>query len=106
PRATPCRKQTRFTRSVSSCLVNHTARRGELGNTVHRLRQEGLSRLRDLDLSSDVPIRYFRDHLGGLFHVDTKALGRIPAGRGHRSTRGGSSRPSPIGKAPHVLRSC
>lgn len=48
------------------------------------LRRQGLSRLRDGDRATGVPIRYVRDHPGELIHLDTKLLGRIPAGGGHR----------------------
>lgn len=48
------------------------------------LRRHGLSRLRDGDRATGVPIRYVRDHPGELIHLDTKQLGRIPAGGGHR----------------------
>jgi len=48
------------------------------------LRRHGLSRLRDLDRSSGVPVRYVRDHPGELVHVDMKPLARVPAGGGHR----------------------
>jgi len=48
------------------------------------LAREGLSRLRDLDPATGVPIRYVRDHPGELIHLDMKPLGRIPEGGGHR----------------------
>ena len=48
------------------------------------LRRHHLSRLRDADRSTAVPIRYVRDHPGELLHLDVKKLGRIPAGGGHR----------------------
>ena len=48
------------------------------------LRRHGLSRLRDLDRASGVPIRYVRERPGELLHLDVKKLGRIPAGGGHR----------------------
>lgn len=51
------------------------------------LRRHGLSRLRDGDRATGVPIRYVRDHPGELIHLDTKLLGRIPAGGGHRTAR-------------------
>lgn len=58
---------------------------GKPRSTIYAvLQREGLSRLRDLDRSTGVPIRYVRDHPGELVHVDTKPLGRIPAGGGHR----------------------
>ena len=31
-----------------------------------------------------IPIRYVREHAGELLHLDTKKLGRIPPGGGHR----------------------
>lgn len=48
------------------------------------LRRQELARLRDLDRSTGVPIRYVRDHPGELLHVDMKPLARVPAGGGHR----------------------
>lgn len=48
------------------------------------LRRHGLSRLRDLDRSTGIPIRYVRDHPGELLHVDMKPLARVPRGGGHR----------------------
>ncbi len=58
---------------------------GKPRSTVYAvLQREGLSRLRDLDRSTGVPIRYVRDHPGELIHVDMKPLGRIPRGGGHR----------------------
>jgi transposase InsO family protein len=48
------------------------------------LRRTGFSRLRDLDRSTSIPIRYVREHPGELLHVDVKKLGRVPAGGGHR----------------------
>lgn len=54
-------------------------------STIHAiLRRHGLSRLRDLDRSTGVRIRYVREHPGELVHLDMKALGRIPDGGGHR----------------------
>jgi len=47
------------------------------------LRRHGLSRLRDSERSTGVPIRYVREHPGELVHIDTKKLGRIPDGGGH-----------------------
>lgn len=58
---------------------------GKPRSTVYAvLRREGLTRLRDLDRSTGVPIRYVREHPGELLHVGMKPLGRIPAGGGHR----------------------
>ncbi len=48
------------------------------------LRRHGLSRLRDLDRASGIPIRYVRERPGELLHLDVKKLGRIPDGGGHR----------------------
>jgi transposase len=74
------------------------AARHELGVGPHRLapvvgsprstigdvlRRYGLSRLRDRDRPSGVPIRYVRDRPGELLHMDVKKLGRIPDGGGH-----------------------
>lgn len=75
------------------------AARHELGFGPHRLapvvdsprstigdvlRRHGLSRLRDRDRPSGVPIRYVRERPGELLHIDVKKLGRIPDGGGHR----------------------
>ena len=43
-----------------------------------------MSRLRDADRLSGVPVRYVHDHPGSLIHQDHKKLGRIPDGGGHR----------------------
>jgi transposase InsO family protein len=74
------------------------AARHELGVGPHRLapvvgsprstitgvlRRHGLSRLRDRDRPSGVPIRYVRERPGELLHIDVKKLGRIPDGGGH-----------------------
>jgi transposase InsO family protein len=48
------------------------------------LRRHGLSRLRDRDRPTGIPIRYVRERPGELLHVDVKKLGRIPDGGGHR----------------------
>ena len=48
------------------------------------LRRHGLSRLRDSDRSTGVPVRYVKDYPGELVHIDVKRLGRIPDGGGHR----------------------
>jgi len=55
-------------------------------STVARIcRGEGLSRLRSLD-PPPPPIRYEREHLGEMLHVDIKRLGRFDR-VGHRITR-------------------
>jgi len=51
------------------------------------LRRAGLSRLRDSDRTTGIPIRYVACHPGALLHQDHKKLGRVPDGGGHR-TRG------------------
>jgi len=48
------------------------------------LRRHGLSRLRDQDGPTGIPIRYVRERPGELLHIDVKKLGRIPDGGGHR----------------------
>lgn len=48
------------------------------------LRRHGMSRLDHTDRPTGACIRYEREHPGELLHVDTKKLGRIPAGGGHR----------------------
>ena len=47
------------------------------------LRRAGLSRLRDADRSTGIPIRYVACHPGALLHQDHKKLGRVPDGGGH-----------------------
>ncbi len=48
------------------------------------LARHGLSRLRDQDRPTGIPIRYVRERPGELLHIDVKKLGRIPDGGGHR----------------------
>ena len=48
------------------------------------LRRHGLGRLTHADRSTGIPIRYVRERPGELLHLDSKKLGRIPAGGGHR----------------------
>jgi transposase InsO family protein len=57
------------------------------------LRRHGLSRLRDRDRPSGVPIRYVRERPGELLHIDVKKLGRIPDGGGHRFRGRGDGTP-------------
>lgn len=49
------------------------------------LRRAGMSRLRDADRVTAVPVRYVACHRGALIHQDHKKLGRIPDGGGHRA---------------------
>jgi len=54
-------------------------------STIYRvLWRHGSSRLRDFDRPTGLPVRYVREHPGELVHIDTKQLGRIPPGGGHR----------------------
>jgi transposase InsO family protein len=84
------------------------AARHELGLGSHRLapvvgsprstigdvrRRHGLSRLRDRDRPSGVPIRYVRERPGELLHIDVKKLGRIPDGGGHHFRGRGNGTP-------------
>ncbi len=55
--------------------------RSTIGDVLTR---HGLSRLRDQDGPSGIPIRYVRERPGELLHIDVKKLGRIPDGGGHR----------------------
>lgn len=58
---------------------------GRAHSTVYAvLRRQGLSRLRQQDRSTGIPVRYVRERPGELLHIDMKALGRIPDGGGHR----------------------
>jgi len=54
--------------------------RSTIGDVLHR---HGLSRLRDRDRPTGIPIRYVRERPGELLHMDVKKLGRIPDGGGH-----------------------
>jgi transposase InsO family protein len=62
------------------------ARLGMAASTVHRvLVRHGCNRLADLDRPTGRPIRrYEHSRPGDLIHLDTKKLGRIPHGGGHR----------------------
>jgi len=54
-------------------------------STVYKvLRRHGLSRLRDNDRSTGVPVRYVKEYPSEMVHIDVKRLGRIPDGGGHR----------------------
>ena len=55
--------------------------RSTIGDVLAR---HGLSRLRDQDRPTGIPIRYVRERPGELLHIDVKKLGRIPTGGGHR----------------------
>jgi hypothetical protein len=55
--------------------------RSTIGDVLAR---HGLSRLRDQDRPTGIPIRYVRERPGELLHIDVKKLGRIPDGGGHR----------------------
>jgi transposase InsO family protein len=57
------------------------------------LRRHGLSRLRDRDRPSGIPIRYVRERPGELLHIDVKKLGRIPDGGGHHFRGRGTGTP-------------
>ena len=48
------------------------------------LKRHGMTRLRDLDRATGVPVRYVREHPGELLHLDMKPLARVPDGGGHR----------------------
>jgi transposase InsO family protein len=55
--------------------------RSTIGDVLAR---HGLSRLRDQDGPTGIPVRYVRERPGELLHIDVKKLGRIPVGGGHR----------------------
>ena len=63
--------------------------RSTIGDVLAR---HGLSRLRDQDRPTGIPIRYVRERPGELLHIDVKKLGRIPDGGGHR-VNGRGTRP-------------
>ncbi|HVS06108.1 MAG TPA: IS481 family transposase, partial [Candidatus Dormibacteraeota bacterium] len=58
------------------------------------LRRHGVSRLADADRPTGIPIRYVRERPGELLHLDSKKLGQIPAGGGHRFLGRGGARGS------------
>lgn len=61
------------------------SRLGMARSTVYGvLRRHGLSRLANADRPTGVPIRYVRERPGELLHLDSKKLGRIPTGGGHK----------------------
>lgn len=54
-------------------------------STVYKvLRRNGVSRLRNTDQATGVPVRYVKDYPGEMLHIDVKRLGRIPDGGGHK----------------------
>jgi len=55
--------------------------RSTIGDVLAR---RGLSRLRDQDGPTGIPVRYVRERPGELLHIAVKKLGRIPDGGGHR----------------------
>jgi transposase InsO family protein len=55
--------------------------RSTIGDVLAR---HGLSRLRDQDGPTGIPVRFVRERPGELLHIDVKKLGRIPDGGGHR----------------------
>jgi transposase InsO family protein len=63
--------------------------RSTIGDVLAR---HGLSRPRDQDGPTGIPIRYVRERPGELLHIDVKKLGRIPDGGGHR-VHGRGTRP-------------
>ena len=64
--------------------------RSTIGDVLTR---HGLSRLRDQDGPTGIPIRYVRERPGELLHIDVKRLGRIPVGGGHRFRGRGDGTP-------------
>lgn len=64
--------------------------RSTIGDVLTR---HGLSRLRDQDGPTGIPIRYVRERPGELLHLDVKKLGRIPDGGGHRFRGRGDGTP-------------
>jgi len=91
PRALPRRKVEAILRARRRTKRGPHFFCGELGlapSTVYGvLRREGLSRLRDLDRPTGIPIRrrvITACHPGERMHVDVKKVARIPAGGGHR----------------------
>ena len=88
-RGDPCRPPRAGVRPPSPGTVVGSPR----STITDVLRRHGLSRLRDRDRPSGVPIRYVRERPGELLHIDVKKLGRIPDGGGHRVRgRGGGTR--------------
>jgi transposase InsO family protein len=68
--------------------------RSTIGDVLTR---HGLSRLRDQDGPTGIPIRYVRERPGELLHIDVKKLGRIPDGGGHRVRGRASGTPRSYG---------
>lgn len=104
PRRTPAQVEAqvcRLRRELKVGPVQLVAALQEVGvrvaaSTVHRiLVREGISRLRDLDITGQQlrePVRrYEHDRAGSLVHVDVKKLGRIPDGGGWRVHGRGSA---------------
>jgi transposase InsO family protein len=88
PRKTAALLETRILQARRRCKLGPRRLAPMLGlphATISAvLQRHGLSRLRDADRATGVPIRYVREHPGELIHLDTKHLGRIPLGGGHR----------------------
>lgn len=72
-----------------------TGRLGVSRSTIYAvLCRRGLSRLRDLDRPTGVPIRYERDCPGELVHVDIKKLAKVPDEGGWRIHGRGKAGPT------------
>lgn len=88
PRALPARQVARILRARRRWKQGPHRLAPRLGmprSTIYGvLRRHHVSRLRDADRSTAIPIRYVRERPGELLHLDVKKLGRIPAGGGHR----------------------
>ena len=91
PRALPRHQVDRILRARQRTKRGPHFFCGDLGlapSTVYGvLRRHGMSRLRDLDRPTGIPIRrrvITADRPGERMHVDVKKLARIPAGGGHR----------------------
>jgi transposase InsO family protein len=88
PHALPARQVQRILRARRQLKQGPHRLAPRLGlarSTIYGvLRRHQLSRLRDADRITAVPIRYVRDRPGELLHLDTKKLGTVPPGGGHR----------------------
>jgi len=96
PKTCPTRLPVEVEQAVMADRAEHrqgphlmAGRLGMPRSTVYKvLRRRGLSRLAYLDKPTGIPIRYVKDHPGGLVHVDIKKLARIPDGGGWRGRSG------------------
>jgi len=106
PRRSPTRIPGVVEEAILADRVEHregphlmAGRLGVSRSTIHAvLRRRGLSRLRDLDRPTGIPVRYERDCPGELVHVDIKKLAKVPDQGGWRAHgRGKAGRTQRVG---------